>query len=377
MASRHRHVTLVATCLNTAARCVEKHLAAGGDAAVLSHYVLATTPPRRRITAAIGVAAVVATALLAAGPVSAAGPIDDLGTEPSWHWHTEYDASWRTGSPVGVADPSDRRRPAPRSTVVLGAGEYLSVGQSVGSPNGWYRLTLEPDGRLVLRDTDDGLGLHGTLWTSGPVAATTPLLVMRTTGELALYDAASPGFPDDSSDGKSAKLWSTGTRSATGAVLGLGDDGALSVVAPDGRTLWHSGNKAPDVGLAGSPHVIYDRGGQWVWLIDADGSVVDNYPVSGHAESPLPGRYAITSKSEDAISYNWLVTMEHMVRFTTDEEGDWIGFHSIPRGWRDTPVQSEAELGDTLSLGCVRQRDDKAEQLYAWTSIGTPVIVLA
>ena len=68
--------------------------------------------------------------------------------------------------------------------------------------------------------------------------------------------------------------------------------------------------------------------------------------------------------------------MERMVRFTTDEDGDSIGFHSIPRGWRDTPVQSESELGDFLSLGCVRQRDDKAAQLYEWASIGTPVIVL-
>ncbi|MCY4517029.1 MAG: hypothetical protein OXB99_07325 [Acidimicrobiaceae bacterium] len=71
---------------------------------------------------------------------------------------------------------------------------------------------------------------------------------------------------------------------------------------------------------------------------EGTGHAVDNYPVSGHATSPVPGRYAVTSKSEDAISYNWLVTMEHMVRFTTD--------------------------------------DDDAAQLYGWTSVGTPVIVL-
>ncbi len=332
----------------------------------------------RRVGVGLGVAAMLAMlAVLFAGPASAVGRIDDLSAEPSWHWHTEFDSSWQPGDPAGTTGPGDQSPRAPRSTVVLGPGEYLSVGQSVASPNGWYRLTLEPDGRLVLFDTDDALGLHGTLWSSGPVTAATPLLLMRTTGELALYDAASPGFPDSSSQGKPAKLWSTDTRSTSGAVLQLDDDGALSVVSSQGRSLWHSGNKVPDVGLAGSRHVVYDRGRQWVWLIDADGRVVDNYPVSGHAESPVPGRYAVTSKSEDAISYNWLVTMEHMVRFTTDEDGDSIGFHSIPRGWRDTPVQTEDELGDTLSLGCVRQRDDKAERLYRWTSIGTPVVVLA
>lgn len=40
-------------------------------------------------------------------------------------------------------------------------------------------------------------------------------------------------------------------------------------------------------------------------------------------------------------------------------------------------MQTEAELGEFLSLRCVRQRDDKAERLCSWTAIGTPVVVIA
>ncbi len=324
---------------------------------------------------AIGVAAMLAA--LPAGPAAAAVPIPDLGTEPSQLWHSEFDASWPFEGLIDVVDVADSSPLELPSTVVLEPGEYLSVGQSVTSPNGWYRLTLEPDGRMVLRATDDGLGRHGLLWSSGPSVSAVPLLVMHPDGGLALYDTADPAFGGAASNAKRATLWNSDSHSPSGAVLRLGNDGALSVVTPDGRALWHAGNSAPDVGLSGSRHIIYDRGQQWVWMVDADGSVVDNYPVSGNTTSPVPGRYKVTSKSEEAISYNWLFTMEHMVRFTTDIEGDSIGFHSIPRGWRDTPVQTEAQLGDSLSLGCIRQRDDKAERLYDWASIGTPVVVLA
>ena len=316
-------------------------------------------------------------AVLPSAHASAASRSADLRAEPSQLWHSEFDALGIRDGFVTVVDPDDQVLQPPSSTVILGPGEYLSVGQSAISPNGWYRLTLEANGRLVLRATDDGLGRYGLLWSSGPATGAMPLLVMHSGGELALYDTASPGFGDGPSHGSAAKLWSADTRSETGAVLQLDDSGALAVVTPQGRVLWRGGNSAPDVGLAGQRHVIYDRGEQWVWLVDAGGSVVDNYPVSGHPTSPAPGRYAVKSKSEDAISYNWLVTMRHMVRFTTDADDDWIGFHSIPRGWGDTPIQTEAELGDFLSLGCIRQRDDKAEHLYRWAPIGTPVVVLA
>ena len=337
--------------------------------------MLVSNTPWRTLATVLVVAVVLA--VLPSSHASAASRFTDLSAEPSQLWHSEFDASWPLGSITKAIDPADRSPHGPPSTVILGPGEYLSVGQSATSPNGWYELTLEQEGQLVLRVTDPQLGPDGTLWSTGSAQSAMPLLLMRSNGELAVYDVSDPSFLAATSDGDMAKLWSADTRSESGAVLRLYDDGTLAVVTPQGGVLWRGGNSVPDVGLAGHRHVIYDRGEQWVWLVDADGTVVDNYPVSGHPTSPKPGRYAVSSKSKDAISYNWLVTMRHMVRFTTDADGDWIGFHSIPRGWSDTPIQTEAELGDFLSLGCIRQRDDKAEHLYRWAPIGTPVVVLA
>ena len=144
--------------------------------------------------------------------------------------------------------------------------------------------------------------------------------------------------------------------------------------------LWRAGLReagvlAPDVGLHGVKHVVYERGAQRVWLIEADSSVLDNYPVSGRDGTPVSGQYTVFSKSVDAWSFAPGVTMKHMVRFARGRSGAAIGFHSIPR-LGDVPIQTEQQLGQFRSAGCVRQRDDKAEQLYEWAPIGTPVVVL-
>ena len=140
-------------------------------------------------------------------------------------------------------------------------------------------------------------------------------------------------------------------------------------------SLRKAGGSAPYVGLPGVQHVVYERGAQRVWLIEADGSVLDNYPVSGRDGTPTAGRYQVFSKSVDAWSFAPGVTMKHMVRFTRGRSGAAIGFHAIPRSG-GVPIQTEQQLGQFRSAGCVRQRDDKAEQLYEWAPIGTPVVVL-
>ena len=49
-----------------------------------------------------------------------------------------------------------------------------------------------------------------------------------------------------------------------------------------------------------------------------------------------------------------------MVRFTVGPDGDNIGFHEIPKV-NGKPIQSEAQLGQPLSGGCVRQATPDAE----------------
>ena len=107
------------------------------------------------------------------------------------------------------------------------------------------------------------------------------------------------------------------------------------------------------------------------------GSLVDTYLVSGRVGTPAPGRYRVFSKSVNAWSFTPGVTMNHMVRFTRGRSGAAIGFHSIPNDRHGTPIQTIDELGEYRSAGCVRQRNDKATQLYEWAPIGTPVVVIA
>ncbi len=129
----------------------------------------------------------------------------------------------------------------------------------------------------------------------------------------------------------------------------------------------------PNVGTG--QRIIYENANQRVWLIDADRLLVDTYLVSGRAGVPAPGSYSVFSKSVFTTAGHGGITMEHMVRFAHGATLS-IGFHAIPRYRDGTPMQTEAELGQYRSAGCVRQSDLKAEALYRWVPIGTPVHVL-
>lgn len=68
--------------------------------------------------------------------------------------------------------------------------------------------------------------------------------------------------------------------------------------------------------------------------------------------------------------------MEFMVRFARGRRLA-IGFHSIPvRRRGGAPIQSEAELGQFRSAGCVRQSYADAARMWEFAHLGTPVVVL-
>lgn len=268
-------------------------------------------------------------------------------------------------------------------------GESLSLGESITSPNGWYRLVLQHDGNLVLH----AAASSNVLWESGTLGRG-HRLVMERNGNLVLHRF--PFIPrhllwlsriylppDATADGAQATgdqywaLWQSGTAGSSGAYLTVRDDGVATISHDDGRVLWHVGEPAPDVGLADTKHIVYGVDSQRMWLVEADGSLSDTYLVSGRAGTPGPGRYRVYSKSVQAWSFTPGITMEHMVRFAKSARGNAIGFHSIPVNSLGNPIQTEEELGQYRSAGCVRQRDDKAAQLYDWAPVGTPVVVVA
>ena len=291
----------------------------------------------------------------------AAEPADDEASESDG----ESNESDQSGGQLGSEQPAARSQLRP--------GEWLSPGESLFSANGGYQLILRPDGNLALHE----VGQSAARWTSRTSGDSDRILVMQADGNLVLYELPITPFQ---------ALWHSETHGQPGAFLEVRDNGTATIGFDDGRTIWTAGNATLDSVLAstkpvsnldGVKYVLYERGAQRVSLIEADGSVFDSYPVSGRATSPFPGTYAVYSKSPQAWSYGGGATMNHMVRFAHGVNGGRIGFHSIPTNGRGEPIQTEAELGQFRSAGCVRQRNDKAAQLYEWAPLGTPVVVLA
>ncbi len=132
----------------------------------------------------------------------------------------------------------------------------------------------------------------------------------------------------------------------------------------------------PDGSGAGR-RIVYGNEAQRVWLVDDDEQILDTYLVSGRRGVPAPGEYEVFSKSELAFAGHDGITMRFMVRFATSStSGLAIGFHSIPNRADGSPLQTEEQLGEYHSAGCVRQSFGHAADLYEWAGVGTRVVVL-
>jgi hypothetical protein len=128
--------------------------------------------------------------------------------------------------------------------------------------------------------------------------------------------------------------------------------------------------------------IVYSNSRQRVWAVDANGTLVKTHAVSGKRWVPDPGTYSVFSRSLYTNSLqNPDIKWMYMVRFTKAADGDNIGFHEIPtrcdssgRCWK---LQSESQLGQPLSGGCIRQSTADALWLWNWAPIGTKVVVVA
>ena len=127
-------------------------------------------------------------------------------------------------------------------------------------------------------------------------------------------------------------------------------------------------------GSGSGRRVVYSVSQQRVWLVEADENVSASWLVSGRRGIPKPGTYSVFSRSRWSSANGGRVRMEFMIRFVRTR-GLAIGFHSIPVDRRGRPIQSEEELGQPRSKGCVRQRRADAEHLWNWAPEGTAVTV--
>ena len=121
---------------------------------------------------------------------------------------------------------------------------------------------------------------------------------------------------------------------------------------------------------------MYSKVRMRVWRVEADGSVSAAYKVSGRITQPKPGTYEVWSRSPVTCAIlHPDICMRYMVRFAFAASGQNIGFHEIPtRNGR--PLQTEDQLGLSLSGGCVRQRTSDAIEMWNWAQIGTVVVVV-
>lgn len=106
-------------------------------------------------------------------------------------------------------------------------------------------------------------------------------------------------------------------------------------------------------------------------LCEVEGNAVGTcYTISsGKASMPTPtGTFSITGKSTRQFSTKYGLWMPYWQQFNGP-----YGIHELPETdtWKEVPDH----LGTPVSHGCVRLGVGPAQEVYNWTSIGTPVYI--
>ncbi len=119
--------------------------------------------------------------------------------------------------------------------------------------------------------------------------------------------------------------------------------------------------------------IVYRKPTQQVWLIEANGAVIDAFHSSGRLNIPRPGTYEVFRKINPGSSGS--LRLPYFVGFAYGSSTD-IGFHGIPLHPSGRPIQRDDQLGTPLSHGCVRLAQDKALEIWNWADYGTTVVVV-
>jgi len=120
--------------------------------------------------------------------------------------------------------------------------------------------------------------------------------------------------------------------------------------------------------------IVYSNSMQRVWLVEADGTPSHSFLVSGKSGVPAPGTYRVFSKSTMSSARGGTLRLPYMTRFAWGKSLA-IGFHGIPLRGDGTPIQSDSELGQFRSAGCVRMNQQDVRTLFLWAPVGTTVVV--
>jgi len=104
-----------------------------------------------------------------------------------------------------------------------------------------------------------------------------------------------------------------------------------------------------------------------------DGKFITNFvDSSGATDTPTPlGQYEIYNKHPYALSDMFGVYLPYWLAFTPD---GLYGFHGLIV-WPDGGKESEKNIGNAVSAGCVRHDAQDSLFLYEWADIGTKVVI--
>lgn len=129
----------------------------------------------------------------------------------------------------------------------------------------------------------------------------------------------------------------------------------------------------PDSGAG--RRVVFSVGRQRMWWVDDAGTVLRTSLVSGRPNTPQTGTFQVYSKTLHATGLDGS-KMDYFVRFTKGPAGWAIGFHDIPE-MDGAAVQTVEQLGQPLSHGCIRQREEDATFTWDFLQVGDTVVVVA
>ncbi|WP_190021780.1 hypothetical protein [Streptomyces hiroshimensis] len=201
--------------------------------------------------------------------------------------------------------------------------------------------------------------------SSGVIVAALTAAALAGVGFLAFQAEAAPDKPHSShaaGAGASGKGEDKGKGDApgdNGSGTGSGkDDGAKAAV--------------PDVpaGSGTGKRVVYALGQKRVWLVGTDGKATHSFEVAPSAVNPVPGSYAVTSRSATGTGSDGKA-IEHVVRFHSDPAGVVFGFSAAVDGSLPDPTAAPKKTG------AVREMPADGRAMWDFALNGTKVVVVA
>ncbi|MEU7055205.1 hypothetical protein [Streptomyces sp. NPDC046197] len=113
--------------------------------------------------------------------------------------------------------------------------------------------------------------------------------------------------------------------------------------------------------------VVYSVDDDRVWLVGPGNRVENTFKVSPGSVDPLPGTYAVMSRS-NAVTGTDGTPIEHVVRFTS-VGGVVIGFSAAVNGAAPTPDPA-------VKTGGIRESRADGEAMWMFATIGQKVVVI-